>query len=72
VAAQVLVESLYDSLLHVADFARLDMTKRLPCHMCILLMVGAIDKRDVKVWIESQVRRCALHDCDCAALGVIR
>jgi hypothetical protein len=37
VAPQVLVNALYDSLQHLADLARLEMTECLPSELCILL-----------------------------------
>lgn len=70
VAPKVLVDATYRALQHLTDFARLQMSERLPRKLCPLLVVGAVEKHHVQVRVQLQVRRRALHNRDSAGLGV--
>jgi hypothetical protein len=53
VTAQVLVDAAYRALEHLADFARVQLSERLPHELGLLLVVGAVEENRVKMWIES-------------------
>jgi hypothetical protein len=49
VAPKVLVDATYRALQHLTDFARLQMSERLPRELCPLLVEGAVEKHHVQV-----------------------
>ena len=56
---------------HTAHLPGLEVAKLLPHERVALLVIGAVEKEHVKVWVETEIRRGALHDGHCARLGAV-
>jgi len=54
---------------HLADFPGSEMSELLPCERCTVLMISPVEKNCVKMRIESQVTRRALHRRQRSSLG---
>ena len=47
------LDAAYRALEYLADFARLQMTERLPHELGLVLVVSAVEENRVEMWIES-------------------
>ena len=68
---QMLRDAPHDSPEHFADFARLQMTERVPYGPSALVVERAVEKHRMQVWTQAQVACHALRHRDRAALGLL-